>query len=401
MPTAAGRPYDQRVDAAPHAPLLHRLPSGAWTLLLWSAAIAYAVLLFAILPSPAAPWAHGLTGWARTDWAIMLVPVALAVPLGLVRRFPLPVFGLLLAETFGFALAVGGRNVAVLPFLATEIALGYVAATRPRRVSRSAGVTCLAALVVFWATRSLTDDFSLRGSSGAWALPLTIVVAWMVGSSIRQRHDYAVALRAQAAARAVTAERLQIARELHDMVAHSIGIIAIQSGAGRRVIDTQPAQARSALAAIETTSRDTLAGLRRMLVALRDPAGDTLDRSLSLGDLDRLAATAAEAGIDVGLTWHGEPRALPAEVDRAAYRIIQEAVTNVIRHAGTACCRVSVSYLPDELHVDVADDGTGGDTDGAGYGLAGMRERAAILHGTFHAGPRPEGGFRVTARLPA
>jgi signal transduction histidine kinase len=401
MPAAGGRPYDRRVDAAPHAPLLHRLPSGAWTLLLWSATVAYAIVLFAILPSPTTPWAHGLNGPARTDWAIVLVPVTLAVPLVMVRRFPLPVFGLLLAETFGFALAVDGRNVAVLPFLAAEVALGYVAATRARRVSRAAGVTCLAVLVAFWVTRSLTDDFSLRSSSGMWALPLTIVVAWMVGSSIRQRRDYAAALRAQVAARAVTAERLQIARELHDIVAHSIGIIAIQSGAGSRVIETQPAQARNALAAIETTSRDTLAGLRRMLVALRDPAADAVDRSLGLRDLDRLTATAAEAGIDVGLAWHGQRRALPAEVDRAAYRIIQEAVTNVIRHAGTSRCQVSVGYLPDELRVEVNDDGIGGTPDGVGYGLAGMRERAAILHGTFHAGPRPEGGFRVTARLPA
>jgi signal transduction histidine kinase len=103
----------------------------------------------------------------------------------------------------------------------------------------------------------------------------------------------------------------------------------------------------------------------------------------------------------VGLAWHGQRRALPAEVDRAAYRIIQEAVTNVIRHAGTSRCQVSVGYLPDELRVEVTDDGIGGTPDGVGYGLAGMRERAAILHGTLHAGPRPEGGFRVTARLPA
>jgi signal transduction histidine kinase len=401
MPAAGGPPYDLRVDAAPHAPLLHRLPSGAWTLLLWSAVVAYAAALFAILPSPTVPWAHGLNGSARTDWAIVLAPMALAVPLGVVRRFPLPMFGVLLVETFAFALAVDGRNVAVLPFLAADVALGYIAATRPRRVSRAAGVACLVALVAFWVTRSLTDGFSLRGSSGTWVLPLTVVVAWMVGSSIRQRHDYGAALRAQAAASAVTAERLEIARELHDMVAHSIGIIAIQSGAGSRVIDTQPEQARSALAAIETTSRDALAGLRRMLVALRDPAADAVDRSLGLRDLDRLAAAAAEAGIEVCLVWHGQQRALPAEVDRAAYRIIQEAVTNVIRHAVISRCRVSVGYVPDELRIDVADDGIGGTPDGVGYGLAGMRERVAILHGTFHAGPRPEGGFCVTARLPA
>jgi signal transduction histidine kinase len=198
----------------------------------------------------------------------------------------------------------------------------------------------------------------------------------------------------------VTAERLRIARELHDMVAHSIGIIAIQSGAARRVMDTQPDKARDALAAIETTSQETLAGLRHMLGALRQ-AGATA----GLAGVERLATTAAEAGVQVDVRWSGRRRPLPPEIDVSAFRIIQEAVTNVVRHAGTPRCSVAVEFREKELAVEVLDDGRGaaadGPAEGAGYGLVGMRERISLLRGDFSAGPRPEGGFRVAARIPA
>ncbi|MCO5988278.1 ATP-binding protein [Actinoallomurus spadix] len=189
------------------------------------------------------------------------------------------------------------------------------------------------------------------------------------------------------------------------MVAHSIGIVALQAGAARRVIDTQPTGARDALREVELASRETLSGLRRMLGALRQAelrdGAPGFDEMPGLADVDRLAATTTAAGVRVDVQWRGERRPLPPEVDLSAYRIIQEAVTNVVRHAGARSCTVSIDHRDEEISIEVVDDGRGhGLTPGTGYGLVGMRERAALLHGDLTAGPRPEGGFRVTARLP-
>jgi signal transduction histidine kinase len=236
----------------------------------------------------------------------------------------------------------------------------------------------------------------------AAVLVLGLLLAWQVGRSIRQRRDHTEARRAQAAVQAVQAERLRIARELHDMVAHSIGVIAIQAGVGGRVIETQPVEARNALNAIEDTSRETLAGLRRMLGALRgaEPQAAPLGPSPSLADLDGLVARSLDAGVRVRVRRLGRERPLPADIELSAFRIVQEAVTNVIRHAGTDECRVCLDYRDDELAIEVTDDGPGAAVPGAGFGIAGMRERAGLLRGGFSAGPLPEGGFRVAAELP-
>jgi signal transduction histidine kinase len=190
------------------------------------------------------------------------------------------------------------------------------------------------------------------------------------------------------------------------MIAHSIGVIAIQAGVGSRVIDTQPAEARNALTTIEATSREALAGLRRTLVALRKPEtegpADAAPREPAPGiaDLDRLVNSASDAGVRAEVRWRGERGPLPSDIDLAAFRILQEALTNVVRHAGTDTCRVTVERRDGELFLDVEDDGRGGLPAGTGFGLVGMRERVALLEGRFTAGPRPEGGFRVTALLP-
>jgi signal transduction histidine kinase len=225
-------------------------------------------------------------------------------------------------------------------------------------------------------------------------VPMTVVVAWLIGHSIRQAHVHAEQLRAQADAQAATAERLQIARELHDMVAHSIGVIAIQAGMGSRVIATQPAEAGNALAAIEVTSRQALAGLREMLGALRraEPRTDSWPAPThpapGLADLGRLAATTLDAGIRVDVQWRGDRRPLPAEVDLSAFRIVQEAVTNVIRHAGTRHCQVFIDCHDEELSIEVTDDGRGArnveSVTPAGYGITGMRERAGLLGGQLN-----------------
>jgi signal transduction histidine kinase len=253
-------------------------------------------------------------------------------------------------------------------------------------------------------TQAASPALYAHGSAvetGALLLTTTVVASWLIGNSLRERREHAAKLQSQATVQAVTAERLRIARELHDMVAHSIGIIAIQAGVGSRVIDTQPEEARNALTAIEATSRETLSGLRRTLVALRR-AEPELEQSEApgLADLDRLAEMTLDAGVKVELCWQGRRRPLPAEIELSAFRIVQEAVTNVVRHADTAHCRVSIDCQDDELLIEIIDQGRGGVAVGHGYGLVGMRERVSLLHGDLSVGPRREGGFRVAARLP-
>jgi Histidine kinase len=189
--------------------------------------------------------------------------------------------------------------------------------------------------------------------------------------------------------------------------------LAIQAGAGRRVFDTSPAQARDALAAIEATSRETLSGLRRMVTGLRraelEPLGPgpgqaPLGPAPGLADLEQLAAVTLDAGVQVDVDWRGSREPLPADIDLPAFRIIQEAITNVVRHAGTDWCRVWIDQQDGQLSIEVTDGGRGGPVAGpaagTGYGITGMRERAALLGGDLQAGPRPGGGFRVAAQLP-
>lgn len=356
----------------------------------------------------------------------MLAGVAV-LAIVLLRRRPLTALALLLAGSLAAAVmpgswSAGSQTVALDPevlllvpvlFLLAGAAVSFIAATRSPRVSIAAATVALGVQVGGWVAVSggsfvevrRRGPASLLGSSPELAVALITIIAWLIGNSIRLAHVHSQALRVQAEAQAATAERLRIARDLHDMVAHSVGIIAIQAGMGRRVIESQPAEARDALAAIETTSRETLAGLRRTVGALRragpsaegDP--DPLETP-GLADLARLVDKTRNAGLRVDVRRHGRPRPLPAEVDTSAFRIIQEAVTNVVRHAGAGRCQVSIDHGEGELSIEVTDDGCGTPVGETGYGIAGMRERADLLHGELSAGPRPEGGFRVTARLP-
>ncbi len=279
------------------------------------------------------------------------------------------------------------------------------AGTCPRRTSLTAAALAVGTLACYLSLRLV-----FWPSDGDPAEPftaLTLVIGWLIGNTVHQARAHAGRLRAQAITQAVTGERLRIARELHDMVAHSTGIVALQAGAARRVIDTQPALARDALGEIENASREVLAGLRRTLGALRESdLGDMADRTVTeatpgLADVERLATTAATAGVNVDLRWLGLRRSLPQEISLSAYRIIQEGLTNVVRHADTHACQVTVDCGENELFIEVVDAGRGhGATTDPGYGLLGMRERVSLLHGEFSAAPRPEGGFRVAARLP-
>ncbi|WP_131740454.1 sensor histidine kinase [Actinomadura roseirufa] len=359
--------------------------------LAWAAAFAFPCLLFVVLMD-------GRSG-TGVGWGVLPAAFALmAVPALLLRRRAGPSLVLLVLGWAALGASVLTWEIGYLKVLVDDTTVGMLAAARRRRVAVGAAGTALAVHLACSAFYLHGPDAQVR--SMAFAV-LALVAAFLTGNSVRERRAHAAALRERATVQAVTAERLRIARELHDMVAHSIGIIAIQAGVGGRVIDTQPAEARKALHAIEETSRETLSGLRRMLGALRRTDGDPapLDPAPGLADLERLAASALDAGVRVDVRWRGERRPLPAEVDLSAFRIVQEAVTNVVRHADAAECRVTVGYGAGELSVEVVDEGRGGAV-GAGYGLVGMRERVGLLRGQFTAGPRPEGGFRVAARIP-
>ncbi len=355
-------------------------------------------------------------GATRASGTVHAVGSLLAVSLlvGVVRRKPQLALGMAL---LGSTAVVVGTPDSVheglapsyqgqfLSYLAVDLVLGVVVATCTRRASIIAGAVSVALQLLVIGGFAHGDSLTVNGVIAV----LAMAASCMAGLLSRERRVHAVALRAQEVAEAVTAERLRIARELHDMVAHSIGIIAIQAGVGSRVIQTQPAEAREALRAIEATSRETLSGLRRTLVSLRQAdLGATaseqspLAPSPGLADVERLAAATADAGVRVDVRRSGEQRPLPADIDLSAYRIVQEALTNVVRHAGTGRCRVAIDYGNEELSVEVVDDGRGatGDSPAHGFGIIGMRERVGLLHGHLSAGPRPEGGFRVAARLP-
>ena len=253
-------------------------------------------------------------------------------------------------------------------------------------------------------------------------VPALLVSAWLLGNYVGSRRNYTAELeaknrqleqaRVELAERAVTDERLRIARELHDVVAHTMSVVAVQAGTGRMVADDDPDAARQALATIEITARSALGEMRRMLGILRgsdraEPG--TLTPAPGLGDLDALVADVVRSGVTVEVRVEGGRTDVPPGVDLTAYRIVQEALTNVIKHAGRVRATVVVRYTDDSVTVEVDDEG-GPDSQAApealaapaatGQGLVGMRERVAMYHGDLEVGPGPLGGFHVAARLP-
>jgi len=237
---------------------------------------------------------------------------------------------------------------------------------------------------------------------GAWMLVLLAVAEGVRGR--RDRMIEARRARQQEARSRADEERLRIARELHDVLAHNISMINVQSGVALHLIDEQPEQARTALAAINEASADALREVRSALSVLRG-SSEQPPRSPTAGldGVDELVSRTNGAGLSVSLDIRGERRPLPASVDLAAFRIAQESLTNVVRHAEATTASVEITYGDDELTVQIDDDGRGdgaSPSPGSGSGIAGMRERAAALGGQLEAGPLPDKGFRVHARLP-
>ncbi len=235
----------------------------------------------------------------------------------------------------------------------------------------------------------------LTGRIGPWPLVLLAVAApWAIGFYLREKRAFAARAAAQLAEQAVAEERLRISREMHDIVAHSLNVITVQASIAAHVAEARPSEAGKALGLIEETGRRALAEMRATLGVLRAPAD--LAPAPRLADLGALADRAASAGVEVRLDVADLPPLSPG-LELAVYRIVQESITNVIKHAAPATCEVTVTR---DLRITVVDDGPGAHGHVPGHGLTGIRERVHMYDGEFSAGPRPEGGFAVSARLP-
>ena len=439
-----------------------------------------------------------------------VLAIALAVPVAIRRRVPVRALVIVLAACVA-TLAVGGE-ITRGPFLAMALVLFLVASTCRRGVALAGLGAALALLIV----QGVVLDFDGQGPGDAIAVGLVLTILWMVGYLVQQRRTHMAAVRDRAASDAVTRERLRIARELHDVVAHSMTVVTVQAGFGEYVFDSQPDEARAALGAIQAVSREALGEMQRMLCVLRQTDGDiaAADAELAarepaaagltvngtpatgpaavagaatdgpsvpadplrapgfrptaplapapgLANLDRLVERTAGAGVTVTVERIGEPRSLPASLDLSAFRIVQESLTNVVKHSGADRCHVVLEYSPDSVLIEVTDPGAGvpaeagvpsgagapawagvpvrgnvpmvagvqigarvpagagvragpgrvavparppvrmsGGPDRAGHGIIGMRERVSLCGGELHAMPRPDGGFVVRARLP-
>jgi signal transduction histidine kinase len=396
------------MSVSSRVPLLKRIPPGLWTALVWFAAAVWPIVWYVVLP-PRQEYSlsYPRNGLGSFEARTLLILAAAMVVAGsaLLRRRTSVGYVLVVAATIVSTLAWRQDGIPPVQFLAVDVALCYVAATQPQRNSLIAAAGTLCVLAGYLIMRLITGgDF---GTLPEAYLALTAAIAWLIGNSVAQARAHTRQLHAQAAAQAVTAERLRIAREMHDTVAHSIGIIALQAGAAVRVAETQPIRAREAMRTVEKAGRETLSGLQHMLGVLRETDHEQprvpapLKPTAGLADVEQLAATTTAAGVRVQVWWKGRRRPLPADIDLAAFRIIQESVTNAVRHSGTDSCEVTTDYRTGELAIEIRDHGTGADNStGTGYGLAGLRERVALLHGDVTAGPHPAGGFLVTARLP-
>jgi signal transduction histidine kinase len=317
------------------------------------------------------------------------------------RRYPVAVLAVALAAAAGATALGAAAQSAPVPWLV--LAAAFVNAVFYHK--RRAAIASLVAgyLIAVWPPWSI----GTRGhTSAAFALGLLagLITLLSVAELIRVRNQRTVAIRnrqAEEARRRASDERLAIARDLHDVVAHNISVINVQANTALHLMDRQPERAREALTAIHEVSRQALGELRSVLGVLRADAADApLVPLPGLDRLDELAASTRTAGIAVRVEREGTARPVPAGVAAAAYRIVQEALTNTVRHSGGHAAQVRLRYDADALTIEVDDDGRAAATPQPGNGVVGMTERARAVGGTLDAGPLPGGGFRVLARLP-
>jgi signal transduction histidine kinase len=308
------------------------------------------------------------------------------------------------------AAAVGASegNGVLVP---AAIAAYSVAANATRRQS-FIGLALMVPVVLVRELRN-PDNASLADTANSLAWNLVIVAAWLLGAYLRTRRLYVAELaeRAERAeqdreARVMAAaedERGRIAREMHDILAHSVSVMVVQAEAAEEMLDRDPARARLPMQKIQVAGREALVDLRRTLGILREPAASTLAPQPGISAVPALVAEIEEAGLPVDVTMEGERGSLAPGLDLAAYRIVQEALTNSLKHARAHRAKVTIRYTPTALHLEVCDDGRPAadvHPDGTGHGLVGMRERAALYGGDVSAGPGETGGYLVRANLP-
>ncbi|MEU0567245.1 histidine kinase [Nonomuraea sp. NPDC005983] len=408
-----------------------------------------------------------LTATAQADglppWARLAFPLGLGLPLALRRLWPFPVFCFLLALSIAAVMA----DLVSFAYVSPAYAL-YVVALADGARGTWVPTSAIAVLTLVTGVGLVAVGGSPRAGAPEWMFSLdkpligiaALGGAWTVGRAVRERRIYAARDAERLAGQAVTEERLRIARELHDVVTHSVGLIAVKAGVANHVMKARPDEARDALRVIETVSRGALVEMRHLLGVLRSAEAPEFSPTPGIADLRALAERASLAGVEVELdvriqgvrsgcepadtgageesadrdgarpggaqwadrtegAWRGDAQwadaegarwgdevdgmRLPDGVELSVYRIVQEALTNVVKHAAPARCRASVVADEREVRIEVVDDGPGRRTlpaDGAGHGLIGMRERVMMYGGAFEAGRVPGQGFRVSARLP-
>jgi signal transduction histidine kinase len=341
------------------------------------------------------------------DWAVWLTPAVVAAPILVRRRFP---FG---APACSVAIAVVASFVATGEAVTDGLGAIFIVAAAAwlfgELDTRSAGL----GLFLIFTAGALVNLNSTDVAWGDYIFPaLLFTVFWGVSRALAIRGQNLSEAEARArqltserdaeALRAVTEERQRIARELHDVIAHSVSVMTVQAGAVRRLLKPEQEKERKALETVEATGREALTEMRRLVGLLREQgAMPEFSPQPGMATIDALLDGVRAAGLPVHLEVDGAPRELPPGVDLAAYRVVQEALTNALKYAGPAHAWVAVGWGEDELQLEIANDGLGdGDGTGGGHGLAGMRERVSLYGGDIESGPRDGGGYVVRARLP-
>jgi signal transduction histidine kinase len=355
--------------------------------LVWDGLLAALVLVITAASAAGQKGANPAITW-------LLVGLA-CVPLAFRRRAPLVVLAIVGGATVG--LAIGGDGTS--PEAALALAIYTVAAHRPWPRVATVGLPLAFAA-------GLASQIAVQ-THGNWVevmvgLTFAVGLPVLLGRMVYNRRERLARDRELAARDAVARERTRIARELHDVVAHAISVMVVQAGAARTVVDHDPQAAKTAIGRVEATGRAGLAEMRRLIGVLTDDdeVASTAPQP-GLGELGPLVETMRAAGLPTEVVRSGTPRELPPGADLAAYRVIQESLTNALKHAGPAHARVGLEYAPDRLMIEVADDGRGLAVEpGVGHGLGGMRERVGLFGGTLETAARPGGGFVVRAEIP-
>jgi signal transduction histidine kinase len=330
-------------------------------------------------------------GGEDSSGALVLLTLLSALPIALRRRWPLPVLAVTLAAALAADVAYDS-----FPFPGPLVALYSVGAHVGRPTSLYAAGATAAALLLL-----LVD-----GELGFWeiaAIDAVFAAAWLLGDNLGTRRERAARLAAERQAnvqRTAAEEQARMARELHDIIGHSVSVMTIQAAAAGDAFESRPAQVREALRAIEATGRETLAELRRLLAGVHPDDSGAFAPAPGLDNLEALAERVRAAGLAVELTVDRGPEPLPPSVDLSAYRIVQEALTNTLKHAHATTARVEVRQTGGTLELDIVDDGQGAETLTPGNGIIGMREHAALFGGHLSAAQASNGGFAVRARIP-